>query len=231
MKRKIVLLTTFALVALLVAGGTMAWFTGTATAKNKFKAGTVEVKVVEEFDEEKAGNVNPGDCIKKKVKIENIGSKSAYVRVKLNSSWKKDGAAFNPTGKNPISFDDPGFWSPLCGKWFKWHDGWYYYRYRLTSENPLTTDLITKVCFDGKNMNNQYQGAEFALDIEVEAIQATHDAYLKNGWVPRLPIIGGPVLQSVEDTEDISYLDVIKSMEGYEGVTQGELNEILDPAE
>ena len=45
MKRKVVILTAFALVALLVAGGTMAWFTGTARANIEYKAGTIKVEV------------------------------------------------------------------------------------------------------------------------------------------------------------------------------------------
>ena len=89
MKRKAVLLTTFALVALLIAGGTMAWFTDDADATNTFKTGRLEINVKEEgFNEDNAENVEPGKCYDKVVKIENTGTLDAYVRVKLEPKWE-----------------------------------------------------------------------------------------------------------------------------------------------
>jgi hypothetical protein len=61
----------------------MARFTDKADAVNTFKAGTVKIELHDEFDEEAAQNVNPGDCYDKVVYVENTGTMDAYVRVKL----------------------------------------------------------------------------------------------------------------------------------------------------
>ena len=89
MKRKVVILTAFALVALLVAGGTMAWFTGTARANIEYKAGTIKVEVNNGLKGLKQNTyLNPGDCFKGDITFKNTGNKRAYLRVKLTSIWE-----------------------------------------------------------------------------------------------------------------------------------------------
>lgn len=166
MKKSIVILMTTALVALLVVGGTMAWFTAEAEATNSFKAGTLTINLVDEFDEEEAQNVNPGDCYDKTVYVENTGTKRAYIRVKLTPK-------FDP---NNLSTDVVTY---LVDDWEKnWAliDGWYYYRGEVDAKTGETTKLIEKVCFDGEGMGNDYQDASFTLEVKAEAIQVTNGA-------------------------------------------------------
>lgn len=80
-----------AMMAALVGGATMAWFTHQAEGgKAIFTAGTVEVS---------AGNAvitgtgshdnwNPGDCNQVKWVIKNTGSKTSYIRVRLDKGWE-----------------------------------------------------------------------------------------------------------------------------------------------
>ena len=42
---------------------------------NTFKAGTVDINLIDEFPENGIENVNPGDTHSKVVRVENIGSK------------------------------------------------------------------------------------------------------------------------------------------------------------
>lgn len=78
-KKKWIIGLALLLTVLIVTGGTMAWFTTTTeSVDNKFKAGTLEIELVDIFDEEAAKNVNPGDCFSKNVYVKNIGSKERW---------------------------------------------------------------------------------------------------------------------------------------------------------
>lgn len=229
MKKKIVLLTAFALVALLVGGGTMAWFTANAEVENKFEAGTVKIRIHEDKFED-AENVNPGDCYEKKVKIENEGSKTAYVRVKLIPTWVDENGKkmFPKHGQDPAKYNAPSKWhKDFKGDWFE-YNGWYYYRYKLSSRSK-TSPVITKVWFDGWKMGNEYQGAKFTLMVKAEAIQASNNAILyKWGQIPGIKLNAD--LDLDQDSDQSLTYEVLKSIEGFEDLTEEEFNNILNEA-
>ncbi len=84
-------LLVLSLAALLIIGGTMAWFTATAEpVTNQFTAGTVEIEIIDVYNE--VDNWNPGDCTSKEVGLKYTGSKKAYVRVKFDVAWAKEGS-------------------------------------------------------------------------------------------------------------------------------------------
>ena len=105
MKKKIVTLClVIALVATMVAGGTLAYFTDSDEATNVFAIGNVDIELSEEVGT--SGNatvvetengatytgVTPGDKLQKEVKIANTGSNAAYVQVAVtlkndNGTW------------------------------------------------------------------------------------------------------------------------------------------------
>ena len=168
MRRNVqVSLLVLSLAALLIVGGTMAWFTASADpVGNEFVAGTVEIELIDEFDEEKAQNVNPGDCYDKEISVKNTGTKRAYVRVHLVEKWEgitegtqTEGVANYVTGENWVAGDE----------------GWYYYK-DVLEPDAKTPNLIEEVCFDGETMNNDYQGATFTLTASADAVQATNGA-------------------------------------------------------
>lgn len=170
------LLTSMMLAVLLIAGGTFAWFTATTEpVTNEFKAGTLIMSVNEEFYECEADNVNPGDCIDKEVYFCNDGTKRMFVRVKLDAAFEDELETMGVVSYN------------IGAGWIDGGDGYYYYE---TSVGPdcCTPALITEVCFDGPNMNNDYQGKGFTLTVAPEAVQATHDAYL-DVWGQGVPTL------------------------------------------
>lgn len=82
-KRKILMLAlSVCMVAILVMGGTLAYFTSTDSAENVFTTGDVEIDLVEVFDPDNA-KLMPGIDIQKEVYVKNTGSESAYVRVHI----------------------------------------------------------------------------------------------------------------------------------------------------
>ena len=191
-KRNLVLGSIVVLAALLIVGGTMAWFTAEADpVTNTFTAGTVEielhdVQMVEgaevDFPTEGIENVNPGDEYGKIVYVENTGSKAIYVRAKLTPEWKDPDGNLLPleAGTPPVLM---ATFPLLDNGWFLHTDGYYYYKNPLAGgaageSNAVTTHLIEKVIFAGAEMTNDYQGATFTLKVEAEAIQASNGAAL-----------------------------------------------------
>ncbi|OZV11588.1 hypothetical protein CIW83_14200 [Tissierella sp. P1] len=167
-KRSIMLGSVVILAVLLVVGGTMAWFTAEAKpVVNTFKAGTVDINLIDEFPENGIENVNPGDTHSKVVRVENIGSKRAYIRVKLTPE-------FNP--ELPVDVVE----YTILSDWIDGGDGWYYYK-NIIQPGAATSNVIEEVKFKGREMGNEYQDATFTLTVEAEAIQATNGA-INDQW-------------------------------------------------
>lgn len=177
-KRNVVLISSLVLAVLLVVGGTMAWFTAeTKPVANKFKTGTVKIEVNDIFDTEAAQNVNPGDEYSKVVSVTNKGTKDAYIRVKLTPEWQ--GGL-----PNVIDVETPeqemavlmAKYPLLNNGWvYNASDGWYYYT-SVVEAGDSTPNIIEKVKFEGKYMENDYQGKKFTLTVEAGAIQASNGA-------------------------------------------------------
>lgn len=179
MKKKLLIgLAALALVALVTVGA-WAWFTASDSVTNTFTAGTVSIKVDEVFGSDNDfSNWNPGQCIKKEVKVKNTGTKCARVRVKLIYGWgtlSEDGTeiiAYDPAlsaDNVTLHFNDDSSWTELQT------DGYYYYKSEL-AKNTETTLLLEQVCLDGASTGNEYQGKEFHVLVFAEAIQCSNGA-------------------------------------------------------
>ena len=79
MKKKLTLVVTcIVMVAAMVIGGTLAYFTDTDNATNTFTVGNVKIDLIEVFDENNA-QLMPGKNVNKDVSIKNVGTNDAYV--------------------------------------------------------------------------------------------------------------------------------------------------------
>lgn len=165
----------FSLVALLVVGGTMAWFTDEKEVANTFEAGTVKIELLENGSEEaiEKTNVNPGDTFDKEIKVKSVGSKKTYVRVSITPVWDDEQLE---TDNVELIFADgePGT------NWIDGEDGWYYYRYIL-EEGEETEELLSQVRIIGDKTGNEYQGKKLTVNVKSEAVQASHYAY-EDAW-------------------------------------------------
>lgn len=169
MKKRIIIGLTLVLIILLVVGSTMAWFTNTKEVTNEFKAGTVEIQVIEEFNAEGAQNINPGQSYDKKVKVQSLGSKKSYVRVAIIPKWEPNNLDVNVVKLKINNVD-----------WAKDEDGWYYYK-KILNEGEVTKLLLDGVEFDGLAIKDEYQGATFTLTVKAESVQASHYAF-RDKW-------------------------------------------------
>lgn len=177
--KKMMLGSAILLVVLLVVGGTFAWFTAKSDdVVNTFKAGTLKIKVDETFDEEAAQNVNPGDSYVKKVKIKNIGTKTAFVRLKLTPKF------FDIVEGEEVEMANADYslvTYPILNEWVLHDDGYYYYP-AVVAVDGETPNIIEEVTFAGKEMDNAYQGKNFRLSVtDIEVIQTTNEAAF-NAW-------------------------------------------------
>ena len=166
-----------------IGGGTLAWFTAsTDPVENVFTAGTVAIQADEEIitGEDKMENWNPGDCAEKEFTIVNTGTKGIALRGLITTQWyeKVNGewVEWTPTGDDAVKVTI----AEGDTDWSQGEDGnWYYAEtipgtYTEQDEAKRTVTLTLKVCLDGPKAGNQYQGKQFRLSAQFQAIQASH---------------------------------------------------------
>ena len=122
MKKKSILMAAIAvmLVAVLVVGGTLAYFTDTKSATNTFTMGNVAITLDEtDVNNPKARtangntyNVYPGQTVQKDPIVHNTGKNAAYIRATVNvSNWMNLVAAYYPDFKE--TFPNDGYKAAL----------------------------------------------------------------------------------------------------------------------
>ena len=194
MKKSRIMMSFFviALAAALIGGATMAWFTAKVEVTNEFTAGTVMITAEEdEYLTDDLGNVNPGDCLKKVIDIDNTGTKEIKLRMKLEGEWSYseawlsanwDALCFSEIEKPTTELGWATFFEGLIdpasftivGWDYNENDGWWYYDGTIASEASVQLEI--DVCFDGDDMTNEFQEAEYTLKTYFQAIQASNNA-------------------------------------------------------
>lgn len=183
MKKSILVgMLVFSLAALMVVGGTLAWFTSEAEVTNTFKAGTVEIEVLEKGETEGITNWNPGDTTDYDVWFKSNGSKDTYLRVKLTPVWY-DGEVEKDIEANNVELTLAGNWENY---WVLADDGWYYYK-NILEEDDETKLLLDEVHLKGKETDNKYQGLTLKIKVEAQAVQASNDAIFDAWELEDLP--------------------------------------------
>lgn len=166
-KRKLgMAFATTALGALLVAGGSFALFTDTATnAENTFTAGTVSLEAGSSVisPEQFISNLAPGDSGTIEVTVENTGSLDAWVRVNEENSVL-EGELFDGDHPLEIHFDEVGY--VLLG-------------------SGESTSITVNYSFP-LEAGNEYQGASGIFALSFDAVQARNntndDSTGPNSW-------------------------------------------------
>lgn len=172
MKKPIIIGSVCAVTAAVAAGSTLAYFTAQDTAVNTISTGNLNI-AINEYQDSQCGEipytdpttpVMPGDCISKKVRIENTGSGSAYIRAKIDIAF--DGDDQQELSTEPISLN-------IGDDWTLADDGYYYYK-NIVDSGEETSNLFTTVYFDD-DMGNDYQNKKLRINIDAEAIQSKNN--------------------------------------------------------
>ncbi len=79
------------LAAIMLIGGTFAYFNQTMTVENPFDTGKYDTVVTEDFKPDDGKNWEPGAKVNKDVTVENTGNYDVLVRVKFDEKWVNKG--------------------------------------------------------------------------------------------------------------------------------------------
>ncbi len=178
-KRIAIIATAVIMVATLVVGGTLAFFTDKGTATNVITMGDVHITLTEPAFAEatsstyKMANVMPNQQITKDPTITNTGSHDAYIRCKIAvTGLPKDDAEtkYSPTRELLSGLNIDGT------KWVQAADGYYYYQ-AVLPKKPAN-DVSAVKLFDTVTIPQQWDNTlvvdkdGFKISITAEAIQA-----------------------------------------------------------
>ena len=92
------------LAAVMMIGGTLAYFNQTMTVENPFDTGKYDSVLTESFKPEDGKNWEPGAEVNKDIEVTNTGNYDVLVRVRFDEKWVKKGT--NETVKENTGMDD-----------------------------------------------------------------------------------------------------------------------------
>lgn len=165
--RKAALILSLCLIFALAVGTTLAYLkANTSPVTNTFKAATSEIKIDE--------NVENGE--KSSIKVENIGTATSYVRVKLVMNWV-DGNGKVVSGNNL-----PKVTLKEGSDWFLGTDGIYYYT------KPVAPTGQTSNLLDGNPITqpNAPEGCHLEVTVLAESIQAAPSTAVEGAWAVKV---------------------------------------------
>lgn len=192
------------LAAIMVVGGTWAYFNQTMSIENPFSTGKYDSVVREDFKPDDGENWQPGATVNKDVVVSNTGDYDVFVRVKFdetwenkdNSSWKKIGTGLSEKTEQ----DDPNdglivkdysvvkknLAKGAAEKWFyNTEDGYWYYKTNLNAGSNTGTFLDSVTLMENADMGsyivtNYYTKAETApMETEI----GSNDSDAETKWV------------------------------------------------
>lgn len=188
MKKKIIaLVISIISIFVLIIGVSLAHFTSADSITNVFNTGDIKAEPYE--PDFKPPNDWTGINYDKKVQVKNTGNSACFVRVSITPRWvDENGNAWagdvsnsvvNLEFSNLIDLSNNSTWEE--NKWVKGSDGFYYYT-SILPVGEITSQLLDKV---GATINSttvdypeDYSGKILKVDVKVEAVQTTANAYL-----------------------------------------------------
>lgn len=159
MKNKLIMFSVILLSAIMVAGGTVAWFSSSPDPSLTIgEMGIVEVEVISDGPDN--------------ISIENIGRSDCYIRVRLIPQWSDQSLSVSNLNININDAD----WTEM--------EGFYYYKYSLES-NGKTTNLINNL--DIGELTPEYEGETLTIKVVAEGVQSANEAWREVWSIDSLP--------------------------------------------
>ncbi len=180
-KKAVGLIVSAVLLVAIAVGGTFAWLISkTDVLNNSFTVGTVSVEVDEELD----GNT------KKNVTIKNTGTADAYIRAAVVFNWVNvngDMLYGEPPYENidyTVSYNTTD--------WIHGSDGYWYYKYKVSSQNSTNNLINTLTPTADKGPKGEYStdssdwasSLQFYLGVNIvgAGIQANPSSTVESEW-------------------------------------------------
>jgi alternate signal-mediated exported protein len=204
MKNKKTLIALACLLAVVVVGGTFAYFKYTESIPNQFHLATEKAVITEHFDS--PDNWTPCTRTPKTLEFKNESTFNTDVRVRIKSERWEDGTWYDNEGvahtvelDDTIRFDANGNFIPKTDttatvdhtteatitnlintdKWELKSDGWYYYANSLRPGEtaPSFIESVTFSC----DAPNEYSSAKYHLELEINTLQS--DGRSSSDWL------------------------------------------------
>lgn len=171
-KRKILLVAlSLCMVATLVAGGTLAYFTSEDDATNVFTVGNVSIDLTEpnwdEQGKEDAPEVYPTEAIAKDPTVTNDGANPCFVRISV-TGW--DCLINAGLSGNNIIYRTNYVDSTLGENWVLHSDGYFYYTKVLAA--GATTDALFDQIVIPADLTNGDAETQYEILVNAYAVQA-----------------------------------------------------------
>lgn len=166
--RKAALILSLCLIFALAVGTTFALLkASTAPVQNTFTAAKSETHIVEEFEGSQ----------KKSIKVQNTGTATSYVRVKLVMNWVDD-------KENVVSGDNlPKVLLKEGSDWFLGTDGIYYYTKPVAPNGGTTSNLLeNNPIKEPTTEEGKPAGCHLEVTVLAESIQAAPSSAVTNAW-------------------------------------------------
>lgn len=197
-KKRAILFSAIALVAIILVGTTLAYFTDTDAKQNVFTIGNVTGSLNEKKDGKDTkddssstgftyDNVKPGDSLDKEPYVE-LGSTSqdAYARIKVTVSGDLD-AAHMADVLNGLTGTEAGWYKVAIDD----TSCYFYYQNVLSNKTggaTKTSYVFTKVNIPSETWGNEVSNKTFKIDVVGDLIQADNFTPVKDangniiGW-------------------------------------------------
>ena len=172
--RKTALILSLCLIFALAVGTTLAYLkANTSPVTNTFTAAKSDIKIDE--------NVENGE--KSSIQVENIGTATSYVRVKLVMNWVSgDGKTISGEPVNiDVTYDTT--------KWFV-QDGSYYYKMPVAAKGETTNLLQTPITQDAAP-----EGYHLEVTVLAESIQAAPSTAVEGAWA--VTVVNGALTSAI----------------------------------
>ena len=180
MKKKLFSLAVICICLSVVSAGTLAYYTANETAHNVITSGNVDIELLETTDDGTAfanvTGVMPGTDVSKIVRVKNIGSNDAYIRVQVEKAIQLAAGQTGEVDLNLLTLDyNNTDWTE--------REGYYYYN-KVLAPKATTEPLFTKVAFSDA-MGNIYQNSTASVYVYAQATQTANNGenvFEANGW-------------------------------------------------
>lgn len=171
MKKKIFLPIMTMMLCLGAGLAAAAWSVRQST-DNFLTMSSYQAKIVEEYKVPK--QVNPSECVTKKVNVKNEGTVDILVRVSVKKMFgqrQEDGSFLEDAALDPemieIVFNDR--------IWKKGADGWFYYT-EILKAGAITAEPLMEAYTLSAKAGNEYQGKDAQIIVSMESVQAEGNA-------------------------------------------------------
>lgn len=171
--RKAALILSLCLIFALAVGTTLAYLkANTSPVTNTFTAAKSDIKIDE--------NVENGE--KSSIQVENIGTATSYVRVKLVMNWvDKSGNVVSGGNLTEVTLNEPD--------WFM-KDGIYYYT-KPVGPKDSTANLLK----DPITQPNAPEGCHLEVTVLAESIQAAPSTAVEGAWA--VTVVNGALTSAI----------------------------------